>query len=133
MRLDSFLRAVRAQFFDALRDVGALVAVEDGQAAALDGLHLCAGCKPRRWNIIETQRQQLIFSGGVDRLEAEFPRKALVGEPRLLLLCAQHADAASPLRLRVRDAALQQAAAQGALPLIAHKDHGALGPPQVVL
>ena len=28
---------------------------------------------------------------------------------------------------------LQQAAAQGALRLIAHKDHGALGPPQVVL
>ena len=28
---------------------------------------------------------------------------------------------------------LQQAAAQGALPLIAHKDHGALRPPQVVL
>ena len=28
---------------------------------------------------------------------------------------------------------LQQAAAQGALPLIAHEHHGALGPPQVVL
>jgi len=81
----------------------------------LDGLLASLMTRTMPTQMIKTDRVTVEHSGAVDasgggvhHLKAVFFRKALVGEPGLLLLGAQHADARLPLRSGVRQAVLHQ-------------------------
>lgn len=114
LRFDLPLRAKLTQLFHPLQAVRALVGVIHRQAALRHGLLSRAFGKV--WDAsVKAERQKLVFACGIDRLEAEFSREALVGKPCLLLLRAQHAHAGSSLCPRVGKAGFHEPAA-AALP-----------------
>ena len=108
-RGQTLLRAEFLQLLHSLEDEGTLIVIIHRQLPIFNRLRLCTRREARK-RTVEAQRQQRVFPGGVRRAEAELLREALVGQPCLLPLTAEHAHAGTPARLRVGDAGFHQPA-----------------------